>query len=217
LTLTDDTAIIMMVYNYFVPGLVMHMRLLAHFRKNKRGQSFVELMVILLVLALLLAGVVEFGFLMNYYLHVLDGAREAARYFANGVAIDEFGAPIMSFFQDTATHAENVMKPVILNSDNGDDIVISVFSVAGSDIARLPDEDGWSRYGNHVSNFTTAEVLSLLDVQAPPSGILLVEIFYNYPQVLELPLFADFLNPIPVFTYAAMPLSSAEPTPTPSP
>ncbi len=195
----------------------MPKRLMFHFRKNKRGQSFVELMVILLVLALILAGVVEFGFLMNNYLHVLDGAREAARYSANSVAIDQYGASIMSFYENTAIQAENVMRPVELDSTNNDDIVISVFSVAGSDIARFPDVDGWSRYGNHVSNFTTAEVLALLDVQAPPSGIVLVEIYYNYPQVLELPLFADFLNPIPVYTYAAMPLSSAEPTPTPRP
>jgi len=32
-----------------------------------------------LILALLLTGMVEFGFLLNNYLHVLDGSREAAR------------------------------------------------------------------------------------------------------------------------------------------
>lgn len=186
-------------------------------KANKHGQSFVELMLILLVLALILAGVVEFGFLMNNYLHVLDGAREAARYSANSVAIADDGTSITSFYENTALQAENVMRPVVLDSDNNDDIVISVFSVAGANIARFPNANGWSRYGNRVSNFTTAEVMALMDVLAPPSGILLVEIFYNYPQVLELPLFADFLNPIPVYTYSVMPLSSAEPTPTPRP
>ncbi|MBI4730731.1 MAG: pilus assembly protein [Chloroflexi bacterium] len=78
-------------------------------KTNKHGQSFVELMLILLVLALILAGVVEFGFLMNNYLHVLDGAREAARYSANSVAIADDGTSIMSFYENTAIQAENVM------------------------------------------------------------------------------------------------------------
>jgi uncharacterized protein (UPF0333 family) len=185
--------------------------------RNKRGQSFVELTLVLLVLALILAGVVEFGFLMNNYLHVLDGAREAARFSANSVAIDADGNSIAAFYQNTATQAENVMRPVILDSANGDDIVISVFSIAGEHVLRYPDALGWSRYGTHVSNLSTAEVMALMDPAAPPSGLVIVEIFYNYEQVLGLPLFADFLNPIPVYTYSAMPLSSAEPTPTPRP
>jgi hypothetical protein len=185
--------------------------------KNKRGQSFVELSLVLLVLAMILAGVVEFGFLMNNYLHVLDGAREGARFSANSVAFNDDGSSILSFYENTATQVENVMRPVLLNSAAGDDVVISVFSVAGLSVARFPDSDGWSKYGNHTSNFTTAEVVSMLDALAPPSGILLVELFYNYPQVLNLPLFSDFLNPIPVYTYSVMPLSSAEPTPTPRP
>jgi hypothetical protein len=191
--------------------------IISHFRKNKRGQSFVELMVILLVLALIMAGVVEFGFLMNNYLHVLDGGREAARFSANSVAIDVSGAAIEEFFELTAIQCENVMRPVVLDDANNDDIVVSVFSVAGTDIVRFPDADGWSRLGNHASNFTTAEVGALLDEDAPALGFVLVEVFYNYPQVLELPLFADFLNPIPVYSYSVMPLASAEPTPTPRP
>jgi len=184
---------------------------------NKRGQSFVELMLILLVLAMVLAGVVEFGFLMNNYLHVLDGAREAARFSANSIAIAPDGSSIHAFYENTAIRAESVMLPVVLDRDNGDDIVVSVFSVAGNNIARYPDVDGWSRHGNRVSSFTTGEIAAMLDELAPPSGLLIVEIFYNYPQVLELPLFADFLNPIPVYTYSVMPIASAEPTPTPRP
>jgi hypothetical protein len=185
--------------------------------KNKRGQSFVELSLVLLVLAMILAGVVEFGFLMNNYLHVLDGAREGARFSANSVALNDDGTSILSFYENTATQVENVMRPVLLDSTAGDDVVISVFSIAGLNVARFPDSDGWSKYGNHTSNFTTPEVVAMLDSLAPPSGLLIVEVFYNYPQVLDLPLFSDFLNPIPVYTYSVMPLSSAEPTPTPRP
>ena len=55
-------------------------RFITLIRRKPSGQSFVELLLVTVFLMLLLAGVVEFGFLLNNYLHVLDGAREAARY-----------------------------------------------------------------------------------------------------------------------------------------
>jgi hypothetical protein len=133
-----------------------------------------------------------------------------------------------------------VMSPVVLNGNQGDDIVISVFSVAGSSIVRWPVDrlNGWNLCDNHLdpalqndlspanwssctshsTHFTTSQVLALMDANAPASGVLLVEVYYNYPQILKLPIFAQVIpDPIPVYTYAVMPLSSAEPTPTPRP
>jgi hypothetical protein len=49
-----------------------------------------------------------------------------------------------------------------------------------------------------------------MTLDAPPSGVLLIELFYNYDQQLNLPLF-NIVNPIPVYAYAIMPLSAAEP------
>jgi hypothetical protein len=219
--------------------------------KSNRGQSFVELMLVALILALMLAGVVEFGFLMNEYLSVLNAAREAARFASNSVAIDDHGSNIQEFYVTTSMRALSVMCPSAAScpiefvGDNEDDIVISVFSMSGANVVRFPDNDGWSLCANytdqlfyppyhqtpvplsdsadwdnctvHASNVTTSDVLNLRNPNAPPTGIVLVEIFYNYPQTLGLPIFADFLNPIPVYIYSAMPLSSAEPTPTPRP
>ena len=64
-----------------------------------------------------------------------------------------------------------------------------------------------------------------MDSNAPPTGVLLVEIYYGYPQTLKMPLFSgvEFFgtqftiipDPIPLYLYTVMPLSSAEPTPTP--
>ncbi len=219
--------------------------------KRNRGQSFVELMLVAMVLALMLAGVVEFGFLMNEYLSILNAAREAARFASNSVAIADNGSNIQEFYVTTAIRALSVMCPsptscpIEFVGDKGDDIVISVFSMAGSSVSRFPDADGWSLCANyadqifyppyhqtpvsltnsanwddctvHASNVSTADVIGLRNSSAPPTGVVLVEIFYNYPQTLNLPLFSDFLNPIPVYIYSAMPLSSAEPTPTPRP
>ena len=49
----------------------------AWLRMGKKGQSFVELAILFPLLIMLLSGVVEFGFLLNQYLDLLDGAREA--------------------------------------------------------------------------------------------------------------------------------------------
>jgi hypothetical protein len=219
--------------------------------KLNRGQSFVELMLVAMFLAFMLAAVVEFGFLMNQYLSVLNAAREAARFASNSVAIADDGSNIQEFYVTTAIRALSVLCPSPANcpidfrGDKGDDIVISVFSLSGSNVARFPDADGWSLCANysdqlfyppyhqtpapltkasdwdgctvHGSNVTNADVATLRNPNAPPTGIVMVEIFYNYEQVLALPVMADFLNPIPVYIYSAMPLSSAEPTPTPVP
>lgn len=219
-------------------------------KTNKRGQSFVELMLVVLILMLFLTGVVEFGFLMNNYLHIFDAAREAARLANDAYAIDPVtGASIQEFFAKTAIHAIRVMAPVVPNGNRGDDIMISVFSVSGTSITRYPDADGWSLCSQYYdaelrgfmetdltfderlafdvgwdactprpSEFTNARILARMDPAAPGSGVLLVEIFYNSPQILELPIFSQMVpNPIPVYVYSVMPLSSAEPTATPRP
>jgi hypothetical protein len=220
-------------------------RFFSRIKTNKHGQSFVELMLVTLILALMLSGVVEFGYLLNSYLKVLDGTREGARYSNMGIAfeIDPFSGLYVSrqdFYVYTAIQTMRVMSPVVLNGNRGDDIVISVFTVAGSSIVRWPEglSDGWNLCENRLdpllstdlslsnwntcshrhSHFTTAQVLALMDASAPGSGVLLVEVYYNYPQILKLPVFEQVIpDPILLYTYSIMPLSSAEPTPTPIP
>ena len=215
-------------------------RIFFRMRTKKHGQSFVELMLVTLILALMLTGVVEFGFLLNSYLKLIDGAREGARFMNVGVAFDSAGVTNQEFYLKAAIETMRVMSPVVLDGNRGDDIVISVFTVSGPSIRRWPDglPNGWSLCDNntdpylqiyndldtanwnsctvHASHFTTAQVMGLMDSMAPASGVLVVEIYYNYPQMLKLPVFEQVIpDPIPVFTYAVMPLSSAEPTPTP--
>jgi hypothetical protein len=97
-----------------------------------------------------------------------------------------------------------------------DDIVISVVSVYGTQITRYPDAQGWSRfYNNHTSSITDTWIANHVDPSAPNTGFVLVEIFYNYHQMLGFPFLATYLpNPIPVHAYAIMPYPGAEPTPT---
>ena len=220
-------------------------------RSKQRGQSFVELMLVVLILALMVSGVVEFGYLLNSYLKVLDGTREGARYSNMDVAFiyddDLLPTPgyvsIQSFYVNTAIQAMRVMSPIVLNGNRGDDIVISVFTVSGSSIVRWPlgYANGWNLCDNRLdpvvqsetnifqlvnwntctakqSHFSEAQIQALMDASAPASGVLLVEAYYNYPQILKLPVFVQVIpDPIPVYTYSIMPLTSAEPTPTPNP
>lgn len=67
------------------------------FRRNKlnqrnkkdptksRGQSMVELALLFPVLLILLSGLIEFGFILNEYLSLMDAARNAARFASDGL------------------------------------------------------------------------------------------------------------------------------------
>jgi hypothetical protein len=241
---------------------MMIKRLFPKSKRNKRGQSFVELMLVLLILMLMLAGVVEFSFMINNYIHVVDGSREAARVYNSYKAFN----PITwvsddKFYFYTVEQAATTMRPVVLDPGLGDDIIISVISLRGTSIRRyplLPDlstsGNGWSLCGHyafyaayysdqnltplpeltnpnwqtcqaHTSRLSNAEISSRAGASALQSGLLVVEIIYNYPQVLKLPIFSngDFFgtkfsiipDPIPLYTYSIMPMSSAEPTEVP--
>ncbi|MGD0611688.1 MAG: TadE family protein [Anaerolineales bacterium] len=229
-------------------------------RSRRHGQSFIELMLVMMILALLLTGVVEFGFLLNAYLHVLDGAREGARLGSNGIPFNPATSTLYTnFYANVIKRTLDVMDPVILDASHPDashqmdDVVVSVWSVTSTALIRFPStEAGYSMCGNlgtllayynaqvppdvpapltdpswsscspRASNFSTAQMTTLRDPLAPSTGILLVEVFYNYPQVLKLPIFENSVysvmpDPIPVYIYAIMPISAAEPTPTPVP
>jgi uncharacterized protein (DUF2237 family) len=123
----------------------------------------------------------------------------------------------------------------VLNPENGregnrDDIIISIFSVnklpdGSAQVQRMSGVNGWSYAENYVgypvgrnqsSRFSDADIQTRMDSQAPNTGYLLVEVFYNYQQKLKLPWITAFVpDPILLHTYSFMPLVSAEPTPTP--
>jgi hypothetical protein len=203
-------------------------------------------MLVTVILMLMIAGVVEVGFVLNNYLHVFDAAREAARYSSSDRPFEANGVSRKDFYTNSMNQALRTMYPVTLRGKPPyfGDLVISVFSLSGSHADRYPDSDGWSLCENHTdpdvldalpstiiapqfledfdgctpkpSKFTNSELLARIDPAAPASGVLLVEIFYAQDQILDLPVFSDFLpNPVPIYVYSVMPISAAEPTSTP--
>jgi TadE-like protein len=202
-----------------------------------RGQGMVEFMIIVPVLLVMLSGLMEFGFLLNEYLDLLDGAREAARFASDNNPFTDTYTENTPFYVNAAMLAEQTLSPVSLCEDvdgSGScpdspsdiihgDVVISVFGVAriggSTTIQRFPLPAGeGSRYGKETSGFTTADINAMLDPNSPNTGIVVVEVFYDYPQKFKLPWITPFVpDPIKVRSTTIMPLVAAEPTPTPLP
>jgi hypothetical protein len=215
-------------------------------RKNK-GQSLVELSLILILLLIMLSGVVELGNLLNQYTTVVDAARAGARFASNDepfIRVVTPSCPVpfcvsMNFFHNVDIIVEGAelgrnptppaidrdkgaLSPIRLHPEVGDDVVISVFSIHDGVLTRFPaSEGGWSYYrslglgyAGQYSSFTTAELETRLNNMAPDTGMVLVEIFYHYNQLLGFWHILGIPDPILVHTYAIMPVSAAKPTPS---
>jgi len=214
--------------------------------RKPKGQSLVEIAIAFPFIIMLLAGLVEFGFMLNYYLSLLDSTREAARTFSNFDPFEDGHALITpdctcslancpneagddrtdadcdrdDFYQGTAgmvldnlqpMSAQDTSRRIILDSAT-DDVVVTIFSV-GDSTDRFPEDGGeYHWFNNQPSRLSTEEINSRLIGAAPDTGILLVEVFFNYHQVLALPWLAPFLpDPIMLHAYTIMPCSAAEP------
>ncbi len=196
-------------------------------RKSK-GQSLVEFAIAFPVVIMLFSGVVEFGFILNYYLSLMDATRLAARYYST---FDPFVPDPNTgrnetywFYLDAANMAKSDVEPRTVDDTSRkivldpatDDVIVTVYSACGSKVVSFPSLGGWHLYGNATSAFIDKDGLSTMSASrlsgAPNAGILLVEINYNYHQVLALPWLTAFLsNPLPLRAYTIMPISAAEP------
>ena len=186
-------------------------------RKSK-GQSLVEFAIAFPVVIMLFAGVVEFGFILNYYLSLLDATRESARVYSSGDPWIAGPYPNW-FFIDAANKVKTNLEPTNVNDTTRkivldpavDDVIITVYSVCGNKIYSFPSEAGYHLYGNGTPIFNNSSMLASRLSGAPDTGILLVEEHYNYHQVLALPWITAFLsNPLPLRAYSIMPLHAAE-------
>ncbi len=211
-------------------------------RRRWRGQSIVEFVVILPILLIMISGVIELGFMLNYYLDLIDAARDIARFAAtidpllpddpdpaNRTCADtQYFYRLIACMMPTAglvVSPTPLQEQIVLNPLT-DDVVVSAFGITDDTVRyRLPDADGWSwkewSFGggaNHVSSFSNADVEAMLDAANPARGAVLVEIYYDYHMVLALPWITAFVpNPVTLHAYTMMPNTFVEPTRTPSP
>ena len=198
-------------------------------KRKSKGQSLVEVALAFPFLLMLLSGMVEFGFMLNYYVSLTDSTRETARIFSNFDPFNKDGSDNYATFYDlTDDYLRDNMEPsALLGYENdstrriildpaADDIVVSVFSVCNGAVVRYPTAGDYRWRGNDSSRFTNADIEARLVGAAPATGILLVEVFYDYHMVLGLPwITAVIADPVPLYAYTIMPLSAAEPTSCP--
>jgi hypothetical protein len=212
-----------------------------------KGQSFIELALVLAFLLLLVAGMVQLGFFMFSYLTALDLTREAARFastrdfhFAKtSQDADECNNKTLNYYYDTACFfTDPDLNPSIpISRTQYADVTISVFTITDNHVTdRWPkppiDSDGdgvWSLYNNNWKKdcdgstvytqpfFTNADIESKFQVNATRSkGLVLVEVFYCYNQILDFPVISRFIpSPFRIHAYTIMPYPQAIPTPTP--
>lgn len=199
-------------------------------KRKTWGQSIVEFAVLLPLLVMMLSGLIEFGFMLNYYLDLIDAARESARFAAND---DPLHNDATGVYQDPNPgfylRAQTVTLQSLTIGSGGqitlnpavDDVVISAFSVAGGVVLeRFPAGTGEvSLYSNKLSELdVTTDINPALDAAAPNTGMVSVEIFYDYNMILGLPWIRAFVpDPVTLYAYSIMPNVNVEPTPTPIP
>ena len=147
-------------------------------KKIPKGQSLVELALIVPLVLIMLLGMIEVGFLIFNYLNAVDLSREASRFASvrdwriatSGQAtLDDCSDDELDYYKDTACFfIDPSLNPNLpLDPDRYDDVTISAFVVISGTNAtiarRLPfdqrDEDGnlidpdndgvWSLYNNN--------------------------------------------------------------------
>ncbi len=128
-----------------------------------------------------------------------------------------------NFLADGVTRdpkSKGALSPIVLRPDMGDDVVVSFFSIHNGAALRFPDsENGWSYYktkgyAGQPSTFSTSDLEGrMTDSTTPDTGMVVVEVFYHYDQILKFWGIFGIPDPVSVHAYAIMPLSAAEPTP----
>jgi Flp pilus assembly protein TadG len=176
--------------------------------RSARGQSLVEFTVLLPVLLIMISGLIEFGFMLNYYLDVIDASREAARWAAGDDPLRADGTgtwaePNTNFYGRVCTVANSSIDTgsggQIDLDPASDDIVVSAFAVRsngtvstippgrfppGCRLARSMVMRQPRRRWQSTSAFTTADA-GLAHPGRQPA--VLVEMWYDYHQILGLP------------------------------
>lgn len=218
--------------------------------RRDRGQSFIELALIIPLLLLVLAGMVELGFFIFTYLNALDLTREAARFAStrdyrqatSGPAtLDECANGTLDYYKDAACFFidPNLNPYIPITNTLYSDVVITVFTVSNDTVTDRWPESGdtgtkednqWTLYGDNwqkdcqgnvvrTTPFFTNAQMDAMFASNPDSpknkGVVLVEIYYCYQQILSLPVLTDFLpTPMRMHAFTLMPDPEAIPTPT---
>lgn len=98
-----------------------------HFKNSSKGQSIVETALVLPILLLILTGIIDFGFLFNNYIMILNASREGARCAAIGCS----DAEIDDIVGNAAAMLDETKLTMVINPDEsmrkkGDEITVTI-------------------------------------------------------------------------------------------
>lgn len=182
--------------------------------RKEKGQSLVELAVILPLVLFLLIGMIEVGWAMHSYVTVATAAREATRFGARGnfheedigeVAVVALGAldvelegpevnttVIVTFVDIDSTGAYTITTPYV----TGTLPVTSALFTGEFDIAQVAADN--AAFNQDPLHCPTPPCDS-------PNDLVIVEAFYDHAQMLGLPIVSDILsNPIRIYSRGLM-------------
>ena len=202
-------------------------------RHRSRGQSIVEFTLLLPLLLMLLSGLIEFGFMLNEYLDLIDTTRETARYLSDQPPFRDGTEYREVFYTEGVSEMYNTIERAgWIDLDPAmDDLIVSVFSVQDwSSITRNPAQFtdsraecgglnggamGWRYFCNKTTKFTDADVLDRINNTSsvpPNNGLVLIELYYHYHMRLSLPWITAFVgDTIELHAYSFAPNAYAEP------
>jgi len=165
--------------------------------KSDRGQSLIEMALVLPLLVLLLAGLVEVVFYARTYLAILEATREGARIGARGAASYDNSEINTLVEQDLSRQgidtSTGLLDVIIVRAEVGPGRVVS----------------GYTAVNMHGSGqpvyLTQAMILQRLRDSDPHARLVAVEVYYNHRPVLGVPLVsAIFRNPMLLRAYSIM-------------
>jgi hypothetical protein len=232
------------IFSFFIKSNLLRKRK----GRKSRAQSLVEVAIAFPLLLMLFSGMVEFGFMLNTYLSLLDATRQAARQYANTnpfTSIDDTVTPSVVvddplFYTGISTDIQDILAPPtdprarrIVLKPSRDDIVITVLRIRVNtttnqvaSINRYPQPNGyWTLNTKQLSGFADdnqlKDKMTMNGASPVRTGMLIVEIYYGYEGVLQLPWVWAFIpgNYIMLHADTIMPLVVAKPPriPTPTP
>jgi Flp pilus assembly protein TadG len=165
--------------------------------RRDRGQSLIELALVLPLLVVLLAGLVEVVFYARTYLVMLEATREGARIGARGTANYDNSEIDTLVVQDLSRQGINtttgLVEVIIVRADVGPGPVVNSYAAV-------------SMHGSSQPVYLTqALILERLSAGDPKARLVAVEVYYNHRPVLGLPLVsAIFPDPMLLRAYSIM-------------
>jgi Flp pilus assembly protein TadG len=169
-------------------------------RQKSRAQSMVEFALLLPILLTLFLGMVEFGFMLNTYLSLLDATREAARAYSNSVPFTAVGVDDMDFYINCANRVESSLAQHSPLDSAYDDVLVSVLAVQVNEntnpdtitsITRYPTSlNNYSKWGNYPTspydNTKITNYMTNYGAEPVDAGLLIVEVYYGYEGTLQI-------------------------------